>query len=255
MKKRVAVLTRYAAALSLVFTAHGVSAETITVSAAASLADAFTEIAARFSAAYPEDSVQLNFGASGSLLQQILKGAPVDVFASADEVTMNRAEDRGWVVQGTRQSFVQNTLVLIQPANAGYVLDSIDALHADTVQRIAVGNPESVPVGRYAKHSLKAAGQWDALLEKMILAQNVRQALDYVARGEVDAGFVYGTDAVLMKGKVKVSYTVPTEQRISYPVAVLQHGEGKPAAQRFVDLLLSEEGQGVLAGFGFERAH
>ncbi|NLC35251.1 MAG: molybdate ABC transporter substrate-binding protein [Alcaligenaceae bacterium] len=255
MKKHVAVLARSVAALSLVFTAHGASAETIIVSAAASLADAFKEIAAKFEAANPGDTVQMNFGASGSLLQQIEKGAPVDVFASADEATMNRAEASDLVVKDTRRTFVKNTLVLIQPAAADNALESLDALRADSVQRIAVGNPESVPVGRYTKRSLEAAGQWDALQGKMILAQNVRQVLDYVARGEVDAGFVYGTDAALMADKVKVSYTVPVEQPVSYPIAVLKHGQDKPASQRFVDLVLSEEGQAVLADFGFERAN
>lgn len=254
MEKYSAVIARSVAALLLFFVAQGVSAETITVSAAASLTDAMKEIAARFEAAHPGDNVQLNFGASGSLYQQIEKGAPVDVFASADENTMNRAEDSDLVLKDTRKTFVKNTLVLIQPLDAKTSVDSVDALRDDAVQRVAVGNPDSVPVGRYTKAALEAAGHWEALQSKMILSQNVRQALDYVARAEVDAGFVYGTDAAIMKDKVKVVYTVPVEKPVSYPIAVLKHGQDKAAARRFVELVLSDEGQAVLAGYGFEPA-
>jgi len=255
MKKHAAVFVKWLAALPLAFAAQGAAAETITVSAAASLSDAFKALAAKFEAGNSGDSVQLNFGASGSLLQQIEKGAPVDVFASADENTMNRAEEKNLVVRDTRKTFVKNTLVLIQPASSNASLGSLEALREDAVQRIAVGNPDSVPVGRYTKGALEAAGQWEALQGKLILAQNVRQALDYVARGEVEAGFVYGTDAALMKDKVKVSYTVPVSQPVSYPIAVLEHGRDKAAARRFVDLVLSPEGQAVLARFGFEPAN
>lgn len=254
MKKYVAVLARAVAAMSLLSAAHSAAAETIMVSAAASLADAFREIAARFEAANPGDTVQMNFGASGPLFQQIEKGAPVDVFASADENTMNRAEEAGLVVKDSRKTFVRNTLVLVQPVASTVAVGSVAALRGDAVKRIAVGNPDSVPVGRYTRAALDAGGHWDALQGKRILAQNVRQALDYVARGEVDAGFVYGTDAALMKDKVKVVYTVPVAQPVSYPVAVLKHGQDKPAARRFVDLVLSAEGQALLAGFGFEPA-
>lgn len=254
MKKRLTVPAKALAAVSLLFAAQGASAEIITVSAAASLTDAMKDIAAKFEAANPGDTVQLNFGASGALYQQIEKGAPVDVFASADENTMSRAEAAGLVVTDSRKSFVKNTLVLIQPANATATVGSLAALRADDVQRIAVGNPASVPVGRYTKGALEASSDWAALQSKLIMAQNVRQALDYVARGEVDAGFVYGTDAALMKDKVKVSYTVPVEKPVSYPIAVLKHGQDKAAAQRFVDLVLSADGQAVLAGYGFEPA-
>lgn len=240
---------------ALVFGMAGAaSAETITVSAAASLTDAFKEIAREFESRHPGDAVQLNFGGSGTLLQQIDKGAPVDVFASADEATMDKAETGKLVVPGTRQVFVKNTLVLIQPAAANTPLDSLEALGDARIERIAVGNPDSVPVGRYTKRALEAAGQWDALQNKIILTQNVRQSLDYVARGEVNAGFVYGSDAALMKDKVKVSYTVPVRQAVTYPIALVRDGGKKPAAQRFLDLVVSPTGQDILARYGFSPA-
>lgn len=243
---------------SLVLLAAGqvAVAETITVSAAVSLKDAFTEIAQKFEAGNPGDKVELNFAASGTLLQQIQKGAPVDVFASADENTMDKAEQARLVVEGTRQTFVRNTLVLIQPTRVKNAarLDSLQALQGGDVQRIAIGNPESVPVGRYTKGALEAAGQWDALQPKFILAQNVRQALDYVARAEVDAGFVYGTDAVLMSDKVKVAYVVPVEKTVSYPIAVMTTGAQQETARRFVALVASALGQEVLKRYGFTPA-
>lgn len=254
MNQRAYAFLRPVAALSLALAASGAMAGTVTVSAAASLTDAFKEIAKEFEAKNPGDTVQLNFGASGTLLQQIDKGAPVDVFASADEKTMDKAQENSLVVDGTRQTFVKNTLVLIQPAAGKAKLDSLEALRGDAVQRIAVGNPDSVPVGRYTKASLEAAGQWEPLQPKVILTQNVRQSLDYVARGEVDAGFVYGSDAALMADKVKVAYTVPVKTPVTYPIAVIKNGGNQDGAKRFIGLVASSYGQDVLARYGFVPA-
>lgn len=247
-------LIRSALSLALGLSAGVASAETITVSAAASLTDAFKEIAREYEARHPGDTVLLNFGGSGTLLQQIGKGAPVDVFASADEHTMNKAEAGGLTVPGSRRIFATNSLVLIQPVSAETRLESLNALKGDGVHRIALGNPDSVPVGRYTRLALEAAGQWRDVQHKIIPTQNVRQALDYVARGEVEAGFVYGSDAALMKDKVKVSYVVPADPPVAYPIALLREGADKPAAARFLELVVSPAGQDVLARYGFERA-
>jgi len=251
MKRCAHTLLRPVATLTLVLVASGAWAETITVSAAASLTDAFREIAKTFEAQHPGDTVQLNFGASGTLFQQIDKGAPVDVFASADEFTMDRAQKAALLVDGTRQTFVSNTLVLIQPVAAQIRLDSLESLKGPAVARVAVGNPDSVPVGRYTKAALQAAGQWDALQPKVILTQNVRQSLDYVARGEVDAGFVYGSDAALIADKVKISYSVPVQTPVTYPIAVIKNGSNAAGARRFIATVTSTQGQQILARYGF----
>jgi len=164
---------------------------------------------------------------------------------------MDKAQQAGLVIEGSRQTFVQNTLVLIQPAAGKAQLNSLDALRDKAVQRIAVGNPDSVPVGRYTKASLEAAGQWDALQPKVILTQNVRQALDYVARSEVDAGFVYGSDAALIADKVKVSYTVPVQTPVTYPIAVIKNGGNPTGGKRFIDAVTSAQGQQILSRYGF----
>ena len=225
----------------------------VTVSAAASLTNAFKEIAENFEAANPEHKVLLNFAGSGELLQQIAKGAPVDVFASADQETMDKAQAQGLLNDSSRKDFVQNTLVVITPSNSKLELKALTDLQQDALQRLAISNPESVPVGRYSKQALVTSNLWDALADKMINTQNVRQSLDYVARDEVDAGFVYATDAAIMSDKVKVQFTVPLETVVSYPIAVTKEGAAKELSQQFIHYTFNEESQAVLTKFGFSK--
>lgn len=240
------------AAAIIVTTSSAFSAE-ITVSAAASLTNAFKEIASNFEAAHPEHKVLLNFAGSGELLQQIAKGAPVDVFASADQVTMDKAQEQGLLAANTRKDFVQNTVVVITPSNSKLQLTQLADLQQNTLQRLAVSNPDSVPVGRYSKQALQSHRLWDALAEKMINTQNVRQSLDYVARDEVDAGFVYATDAAIMADKVKVQFTVPLETVVSYPIAITQDSAAKALSQQFIDYIFNPESQAVLGQYGFSQ--
>jgi len=225
----------------------------LTVSAAASLTNAFKDLAPLFEAANPGTKVLYNFGASGALLQQIDKGAPVDVFASADQETMDQAQAKGLVQAAQRRNFVSNALVVIVPSKAVNPPKAVADLTQAAYQRIAIGLPSSVPVGRYTKRVLEASGHWAAIEPKMIGANNVRQVLDYVSRAEVDAGFVYATDAALMPDKVKVALTVPTTTPILYPVAPLPAGPNAAMGQRFVDFLRSALAQAVLAKYGFGK--
>ena len=145
------------------------------------------------------------------------------MFASADQKAMDRAADEKVIVPATRRDFAANSLVLIVPADSKAAAPTaLNDLTAPGVKRIAYGDPASVPVGRYTEGALRAAGVWDAVSAKGVLAANVRQSLDYVARGEVDAGFVFGTDAAIMPGRVKVALTVPTKTAITYPIAVVR---------------------------------
>ena len=121
------------------------------------------------------------------------------------------------------------------------------------MQKVAIGNPASVPVGNYSKQALEAASLWDAVSAKAINTQNVRQSLDYVARGEVDAGFVYGTDAKVMKDKVRISFEVPTQTPILYPIAWTAQTANTAEARRFINYLHSAAGQAVLARHGFQK--
>ncbi|MDE1950649.1 MAG: molybdate ABC transporter substrate-binding protein, partial [Burkholderiales bacterium] len=194
-----------------------------------------------------------NFAASGPLLQQIAQGAPVDVFASADEATMDQAQAKGLVRAAERRDFASNALVVIVPADATKRPAALADLARADFARIAIGEPASVPVGRYTRGVLEQAGLWTTIEPKMIGAQSVRQALDYVARGEVDAGFVYATDAAIMPGKVKLALAVATPTPIRYPAAPVVASPNGAAAQRFVDFLLTPAAQGVLARYGFGK--
>lgn len=230
-----------------------VQAADITVSAAASLTNAFKDIAPLFDAAHPGTKLQLNFGASGALLAQIAKGAPVDVFVSADEETMDQAQAQGLVKSAQRRDLVSNSLVVVVPASASRVPAALADLAQPAFARIAVGQPASVPVGRYTKGVLEAAKLWSTIEPKTIGAGSVRQALDYVARAEVDAGFVYATDAALMPDKVKVAFAVPTIRPIPYPVAVLADAPHPAEAAKFIGFLFMPSAQAVLSKYGFGK--
>ncbi len=228
-------------------------AQELTVSAAASLTNAFQELQPLYEAAHPGQTLTFNFAASGPLLRQIALGAPVDVFASADQKTMDQAEEQQLMDAATRANFAANALVLVVPADSGLGLRQATDLTGEQVRRIALGNPESVPAGRYAKAALTAAGLWEPLQPKLIQAETVRQVLDYVGRGEVDAGFVYMTDAQLAGDKVVVLETLTGHEPITYPVAVVATAAHKDAAQQFVNYLLGAEAQAVLARHGFSK--
>ncbi len=225
----------------------------ITVSAAASLTNALRDIAPLFEAAQPGAKLQFNFGASGALLAQIAKGAPADVFVSADQESMDQAQAQGLVKPAQRRDVVSNTLVVIVPARAAKAPKALGDLAGAGYARIAIGLPASVPVGRHTKGALEAANLWGAIEPKMIGANTVRQALDYVARAEVDAGFVYATDAAIMSDKVKLAFTVPTKKPIRYPIATLAAAPNAAEAAKFVDFLFTPPARAVLAKHGFGK--
>ena len=237
----------------LALSSVAVQAADLTVSAAASLTNAFRELGPAFEAQHPGTQVVFNFAASDALLAQIAKGAPADVFASADQEAMDRAAAQNVLVAGTRRNFVANTLVMIVPSDSKLGLAAMADLQKPEVKRVAIGNPAGVPVGRYTKGSLEAAKLWAAVEPKAVMAQSVRQALDYVARGEVEAGFVYATDAAIMKDKVKVVATIPTESPITYPVAAVAGSPNRDAARKFLDFVMTPAAQAVLARYGFGK--
>lgn len=221
------------------------------VSAAASLTNAFREIGAAFEKDHPNTKVIFNFAASGALLQQIEQGAPVDVFASADQDTLDQGQSKKLIDSASRADFASNRLVLIVPGDTALALQGPRDLAQEAVKRIAVGNPASVPVGRYTRAAL-GAELWDSLLPKFIYADNVRQVLDYVSRAEVDAGFVFVTDAAVARGKVKAITELATQKPVRYPIAVVAAGKQPRLAGEFIQFVLGE-GQSILAGYGFGK--
>ena len=225
----------------------------LVVSAAASLTNAFKDVAQAYEKEHAGTKVILNFGASDVLLQQIVKGAPADVFASADQKAMDKAVEEKAVKPESRVDFAANQILLIVPTDSKANITALKDLTRDDVKRIAYGNPASVPVGRYTQGALQAAGLWDAVQAKSVLAQNVRQSLDYVSRGEVDAGFVFATDAAVMPDKVKVAVRVPSQTPVTYPIAVTARDTAAKEAKSFVAYVMSPAGQEILSRYGFQK--
>ncbi|HET7342255.1 MAG TPA: molybdate ABC transporter substrate-binding protein, partial [Methylomirabilota bacterium] len=173
--------------LALAAAPPSASAETLTCSVAISMKEAVEEVGRRFTATHPGVTLSYNFGASGALARQIEAGAPVDLFVSAGQQQMDELARAGLLVAGTRRVFARNVLSVVVPADAALVpARPVDLLDA-RLRHVVIGNPRTVPVGQYAEQSLRALGLWERLQPRLVLAENVRQALDYVARGEVDA--------------------------------------------------------------------
>lgn len=244
-------LPRLTALAALALSAGLACAADLTVSAAASLKEAFQEINAAYEKAHPGTKINLNTAASGVLLQQILQGAPVDVLATADQQTMDKAQEQKAVAADSRRTFVLNDLVIVQPKDSKLRIAKLDDLKQAAVQRIAVGNPDSVPAGRYTKAALEKAQLYTVLTPKIVHTQNVRQALDYVSRGETEAGFVYRTDAVLAKDKVRITATVPLETPVSYAIAAGADSKQAKEARQYIAFVQSAKGQAVLKKYGF----
>lgn len=246
-------LMQLAAMLLILLIAGQVMAADLVVSAAASLTNAFTDIGKEFERSKPNARVLFNFAASGQLLQQLARGAPVDIFASADQENMDKAASQNLIVRETRQNFARNKLALIVPADSKLGIRGLEDLRSPGVKRIALANPDSVPAGRYAREALQTANLWDTLMEKYISTSNVRQSLDYTARGEVDAGFVYLTDALILPSGVKVALEVPLSSQILYPIAVVKGNGNENRAREFIAYLKGEAAQGILQKYGFGK--
>ena len=199
-------------------------------------------------------SVRFNFGASGDLQKQIEGGAPVDLFLSAGQRQMDALEQQRLLLPGSQRLVARNALVLIAPAASRLDLKSPQDLGRAEVQRVVLGNPKTVPAGQYAEECLRSLGLWHPLQPKFIFAENVRQVLEYVARGEVDVGFVYTTDLLSRPGAVKEVARPPQSSYspITYPGAVVGASTQKALAQAFLDLFGSPPGQQVLARYGFQ---
>jgi len=226
----------------------------IIVSAAISLKNAFEEIGKLFEAKYKGVKVTFNFGASGDLVRQIEGGAPVDVFASAAQKDMDEAEKKGLILPDSRVNFAGNSIVLIIPADSKIRIQTFQDLGLNQVGKIAAGNPKTVPAGRYAEEVFVHFKLFTAIKEKLIYAEHVRQVLDYVARGEVDAGVVYSTDVTVKAKEIKIVATAPEDSHspIIYPAAVVKGTTKEPLAKAFVSLLISEQGRKVFEKHGFK---
>jgi molybdate transport system substrate-binding protein len=229
---------------------HPTAKTTLIVSVPASMSDAMTEISRRYEKEHPQLEVQLNFGSSGSLKRQIEKGAPVDVYISAGKKEVDDLVHSGRIDAGDVRCFAENTLVLIQSSSSSHPLHSLADLKSPAIRWIAIGDPNTVPAGRYAAESLEHAQLWDSVKPKLVLAKDVRQVLTYVENRNVTAGIVYRTDALTTK-KVRIVQTLNNHQPILYCSGLVQHTRHPQTANDFQAYLLSPAAASILQKHGF----
>jgi molybdate transport system substrate-binding protein len=231
----------------------GSKAESVSVFAAASTQETVQEVARAFEAS-TGTPVRCSFAASSVLARQIDQGAAADLFLSADERWADYLEERG--LAGRRRDLLGNRLVVVTPADRPLALGALADLDTPRVEHLALAL-DSVPAGRYARRALGKAGVWGRVEGRVREAGDVRAALNYVARGEAEAGFVYATDAATTT-KVKVALTVPEDLHspIRYPLVLLRsaggpQGDTPRPAQRLYDYLGGEEAAAIFGRAGF----
>ena len=223
----------------------------IMISAAASLKNCIQDLSAMHTEKNPQVAITSNFGASGALQQQIEQGAPADVFFSAGIKQMNALKEKGMMLDSSVKNILENKVVLITPKNAA-ALDFFEDLTGDSVKKIGVGEPKSVPVGQYTEQIFQNLGLTDKVASKLIFAKDVREVLSWVETGNVDAGVVYETDAKISKD-VTICSTAPegSHNKVIYPIGVVKTSKHAAEAQKFVDFLFSDAAKEVFARYGF----
>jgi len=249
------ILRTITIALALAAGTFSLRAAEVYVSAAASLTDALKEIATTYDKE-SGDQLVFNFAASSVLARQIEEGAPADLIFSADEAKLDALEKLGLLLPGTRKSILSNTLVIVVPADSATHIKSAKDLTGPDIKKIALGEPSSVPAGIYAKEYLEKLGLWQQLTDKIVPVESVRAALAAVESGNVEAGIVYKTDAMISK-KVKVAFEVPASEGpvISYPLAVIEDSKAPDAAKKLAAYLDSGPADAVFEKYGFIVKH
>ncbi|MGP2528128.1 molybdate ABC transporter substrate-binding protein [Acidaminococcus sp. LBK-2] len=227
--------------------------EEIYISAAASMADAVNEIKGEYEKKHPEVAIRTNYAGSGTLMNQIMEGSPADLFISASDKQMDTLEKKQLVDGSSRVELLKNELVLIVPKASSLALSSFQDAAGDNVTKIAIADPASVPVGQYSEKLFQNMGIWDQVKQKMVLSQDVRQSLEWVASGNVPCAPVYRTDAAIEKDRVRIVAVAPggINQGIFYPLAILKKSGEKPAVRDFYQYLKSPEAQKVYEKYGF----
>lgn len=223
------------------------------VSAATSLTDVMQELATAYEKVDPNTEITFNFGGSGKLAQQIQQGAPADVFLSADQVRMDMLDEQELIAEGTRADFATNELVLIANKEATFTIDSLEDLPSLPLDKIAIGNPDSVAAGTYAKQALQKKGSWGSSIEdKLFFGKDVHQVLTYVESGNADVGFVYRSDVALEKNiEVILSIDNDLHDDIVYPAGVTSFSENLKKSRDFISFLQSDEASSILQRYGF----
>lgn len=233
----------------LALTACTSEPRTLTVSAAANLQSAFTEIGRQFEKE-TGTRVTFNFGSTGQLAQQIAQGAPVDLFAAADRSTVDDLVARGFVMPETLQTYARGQIVLYSRADDPLPLQSLADLTRPEIKRVAIANPERAPYGRAAREALQNAELWVAVAPKLILAENIQQTQQYADNGNVDAAIVALALTVGSKG-----HWAPIPQELYKPIdqvlGVVKGSRNERAARAFAVFVTSPTGRAVMVKYGF----
>lgn len=237
-------------------TADNITEADLNVSAAASLKDALTEIQILYKAEKPNVALSITFGGSGTLQQQIEQGAPADVFLSAAASNMNALKTKGLMIDSTIKNILENTLVLVLPSDSISTVKTLEEVKTSTdIKKIALGEPITVPAGKYAEQVFAFYNALDAVKAKAVYGKDVREVLTWVESGNVDAGVVYSTDAY-GSDKVRIAATADngTHDPIIYPAGVVKATKVPAAAKDFVDFLSSDKAKAVFEKYGFSVA-
>lgn len=221
------------------------------ISAAISLKEVISSVGKEFTQRYPKTKILYNFAASGQLRTQIENGAPVDVIFTASIKDIDLLIRKDLILNNHKKTFTKNKLVLIT-SNSNQLCHSLFDLQTPKIKSIAIGNPSTVPGGKYAEESFSYLHLLPAIKEKLVLTENVRQVLDYVSRNEVDAGVVFYTDTLTNK-KVKIIASFPEDshQPIIYPVAIIKSSSQAELAKKFVEFATATNGKKILKQHGF----
>ncbi len=230
--------------------------QSILVAAAASLKNAYEdELIPMFEEQYPGVTVEGTYDSSGKLQTQIEEGLEADVFMSAATKQMKALDEEGMIASDTIVNLLENKIVLIVPAGSDSKIDSFEKI--GDAASIALGDPESVPAGQYAKEALTNLNVWDSIQDKVSFGTNVTEVLNQVAAASADAGIVYATDAASKADQVTVVAEAPEgslEKKVIYPVAVVKATTHEDAAKAFVDFLQTPEAIQVFESYGFVAA-
>lgn len=222
------------------------------ISAAVSLQSSLGELEQRFEAERSDIDLIFNFGSSGMLQRQIEQGASADLFLSAGMPQMEALQSEKLLT--AYKYIMKNRLVMIVPSDSTIELTNVEQLLQDDIRKIAIGQPETVPAGSYAKQSLLFAKVWHRLRDKWVYAKDVRQVMAYVETGNAEAGFVYRTDAAnSTKVKIAVQVSEDSHEPIIYPAGLLAESKHPKEAKIFYDYLSSSEALQIFRKHGFEQ--
>ena len=254
-KKNMLALVLVLAVMAGCGAAAASAGETILVAAAASLEKALTqELIPMFEAAHPGVHVEGAYDSSGKLQVQIEEGLEADVFLSAAMKQMDALEAQGLVEADSVALLLENRLVLIAPVDSDTEIDSFARIVE--AESIAMGDPESVPAGQYAREAFTSLGVYEEVVGKASLGGNVTEVLHWVAEGSAEVGVVYATDAMQLPERVRVLCEVPEgslAQKVTYPAGIIANSPHQDAARAFVAFLQSEEAAAVFESYGFSR--